>query len=60
MVSMAMMKMWPPSSTGIGIRFSRPRFRLIDAISASSAIQPVLRRLAGQLRDADRAHQLLR
>ena len=33
--------MWPPSSTGIGIRFSRPRFRLIIAIRLKSAIQPV-------------------
>ena len=35
-----MMKMWPPSRTGIGIRFSSPRLRLIDAIRPSSAIQP--------------------
>ena len=32
--------MWPPSSTGIGIRFSRPRFRLIIAIRLKSGIQP--------------------
>ncbi len=35
-----MMKMWPPSRIGIGIRFSRPRFRLIDAIRLNSAIHP--------------------
>ena len=32
--------MWPPSRTGIGIRLSSPRFRLIIAIRLKSGIQP--------------------
>ena len=36
----------------------KPRLRLIIAISDSSAIQPCLRRLARELRDADRPMQL--
>ncbi len=32
--------MWPPSSTGTGIRFSSPRLRLIIAISPNSCAQP--------------------
>src|SRR3954469_7479187 len=38
--SRARMKMWPPSSTGIGIRLSSPRFRLIMAIRLKSEIHP--------------------
>ena len=34
------MKMCPPSRTGIGSRFSNPRFRLIDAIRLKSATHP--------------------
>ena len=40
MPSSPMMKMWPPSSTGMGMRLSSPRFRLIDAIRLKSAIHP--------------------
>jgi hypothetical protein len=35
-----MMRMWPPSRTGMGMRLRRPRLRLIDAISVKSAIHP--------------------
>ena len=37
---LARMKIWPPSSTGIGIRFSSPRLRLIVAIRREERIQP--------------------
>ena len=51
--------MWPPSRTGIGSRLSRPRFRLIDRHQAEERDPAELRRLAGQLRDRHRPHQLL-
>ena len=47
--SSARMKMWPPSSTGIGIRFSSPRFRLIIAIRPKSCDPALLRGVARQL-----------
>ena len=52
------MRMWPPSSTGTGMRFSRPRFRLIEAISAKSATQPACADSPDNCAMPDRAHQL--
>ena len=32
--------MWPPSSTGMGIRFNSPRFKLMEASRPSSGMMP--------------------
>ena len=39
-VSIPMMKMWPPSRTGIGSRFRMPRFSEIMAMRLNSSIHP--------------------
>ena len=59
-LSMPMMKMWPPSRTGIGSRLRMPRFSEIIAMRLKSWIHPHLGRAAGQLGDADRTDQLPR
>ena len=38
--SSAMMKMWPPSRTGIGSKFRMPRFKLIIAIRPNNVTHP--------------------
>ena len=58
--SSAMMKMCPPSSTGIGSRLSRPRFEADRRHQREERYPSLLRRLSRQLRDGERSHQLAR
>ena len=57
--SMKSIRMWPPSSGGIGSRFKTARFTPIMAIRENSSADPSLRGSAGFTRNAQRAFELL-